>query len=288
MVSSRSPFGALLRAWRDRLSPADAGLTAAAGRRAPGLRREELAQLSGISVDYVLRLEQSRAKNPSEQVVGALARTLQLTRAERDQLYRSAGLLPPQDGTVSTHVPASIQRLAARLGDVPIGVFTADWTLVWWNTTWCALHGDPALLPTAERNLARALFGNGAAHATMHPMQSERGQDAFETSIVADLKDAAIRYPADVHLHRLVQDLRTESNAFAQHWSTQTAATQHTTDRKTIRHPEVGDILLDCDVLIVPGADLRLVTYTAAAKSSDAGKLDLLRVTGTRIAPALP
>jgi len=288
MASSRSDFAALLRAWRDRLSPADAGFAVTDGRRAPGLRREELAQLAGLSVDYVLRLEQGRAKNPSAQVVSALARALQLSHAERDQLYRSAGLLPPQDGTVSTHVPAGIQRLAARLGDVPIGVFTADWTLVWWNTTWSALHGDPAVLPTAERNLARALFGDGAAHASMLPVQSERGQDAFEASIVADLKDTVSRYPADAQLDGLVRELRAISDAFAHHWAMRTAAAQHTTDRKTIRHPVIGDILLDCDVLIVPGADLRMVTYTAATGSSDAGKLDLLRVTGGRSATALP
>jgi transcriptional regulator with XRE-family HTH domain len=287
MASSRSGFGALLHAWRDRLSPADAGFTVTDGRRAPGLRREELAQLAGLSVDYVLRLEQGRAKNPSAQVVGALARALQLSRAERDQLYRSAGLLPPRDGTVSAHVPPGIQRLAARLGDVPIGVFTADWTLVWWNTMWSALHGDPAVLPAAERNLARALFGNGAARASMLPVQSERGQDAFAESIVADLKDAVFRYPRDVQLDRLVQELREVSDAFAHHWATQTAAAQHTTDRKTIRHPEIGDVLLDCDVLIVPGADLRMVTYTAATGSSEAGKLDLLRVTGGRTTTAL-
>ncbi|MFH8658931.1 helix-turn-helix transcriptional regulator [Streptomyces afghaniensis] len=280
MAPSRSGFAELLRAWRDRLSPADAGFTVTDGRRAPGLRREELAQLAGLSVDYVLRLEQGRAKNPSSQVVGALARALQLSRTERDQLYRGAGLLPPQDGTVSTHVPAGVQRLAVRLGDVPIGVFTADWTLVWWNTMWSALHGDPAVLPTAERNLARALFGNGAARASMLPVRSERGPDALAASIVADLKDAVSRYPADAQLDRLVRELRETSGAFAHHWAARTAAAQHTTDRKTIRHPGVGDILLDCDVLIVPGADLRMVTYTAAAGSSGAGKLDLLRVTG--------
>ncbi|MFJ8825283.1 helix-turn-helix transcriptional regulator [Streptomyces sp. NPDC102467] len=288
MAASRSTFGALVRAWRDRLDPADAGLTASAGRRAPGLRREELAHLAGLSVDYVLRLEQSRAKHPSAQVVGALSRALQLSRNERDQLYRSAGLLPPQDGTVSTHVPPGIQRLAARLGDVPIGVFTAAWALVWWNPMWSALHGDPSVLPAAERNLARALFGDGAAHASLLPVQSERGQDAFEASIVADLKDAASRYPADAQLDRLVQELRAGSDAFAHHWATQTAGAQHTSDRKTIRHPEIGDILLDCDVLIVPGVDLRMVTYTTASGSSDEGKLDLLRVTGGRTATARP
>lgn len=139
-------------------------------------------------------------------------------------------------------------------------MFTADWTLVWWNTTWSALHGDPAVIPTAERNLARALFGNGPARASMRPVRSERGPDAFEASVVADLKDAVSRYPADARLDRLVRELRGTSDAFAHHWATRTSAIPHTTDRKTIRHPEVGDILLDCDVLIVPGADLRMVT----------------------------
>ncbi|MCT9138478.1 helix-turn-helix transcriptional regulator [Streptomyces violarus] len=288
MASPRSDFGALVRAWRDRLAPADAGFAVTDGRRAPGLRREELAQLAGLSVDYVLRLEQGRARNPSAQVVGALARALQLSRAERDQLFRSAGLLPPRDGRISTHVPAGIQRLAARLGDVPIGVFSADWTLVWWNTMWSAVFGDASVVPPAERNLARALFGNGLAHAAMLPVRSERGPDVFEASIVADLKDAVSRYPGDAQLDRLVRELRGVSDTFAQHWATQTTAARHTTDRKTIRHPEIGDLQLDCDVLIVPGADLRMVTYTAATGSSDAGKLDLLRVTAVPTGIPLP
>jgi hypothetical protein len=95
------------------------------------------------------------------------------------------------------------------------------------------------------------------------------------------------RCPADTQLDRLVQELRAGSDAFARRWATGAAA-QHTTDRRTIRHPEIGDILLDCDVLVVPGADLRMITYTAAAGSADAGKLDLLRVTGGRTATAPP
>ncbi len=287
VARSRSDFGALLHAWRDRLSPADAGFPVTRGRRAPGLRREELAQLAGLSVDYVLRLEQGRARNPSAQVVGALARALQLSRSERDELYRTAGLLPPQDGTIATHVPPGIQRLTARLGDVPIGVFAADWTLVWWNGMWSALHGDPSTVPATERNLARAVFGAGAARASVRPFRSDRADGEFPASIVADLKDAVSRYPADAGLDRLVRDLRTASGAFARLWTTATAS-QHTSDRKTIRHPEVGDITLDCDVLVVPGADLRMVTYTAAAGSDDAGKLDLLRVTNGRAAGMLP
>jgi hypothetical protein len=161
-------------------------------------------------------------------------------------------------------------------------VFAADWSLVWWNAMWSALHGDPTTLPVAERNLARAVFGDGPAHAALRPFRSEGDDAAFAASIVADLKHAVSRYPADAQLACLVKDLRVVSPVFAQLWATATAS-QHTADRKTVEHPEIGDILLDCDVLIVPGADLRMVTYTAAAGTSDAGKLDLLRVTGSTL-----
>jgi transcriptional regulator with XRE-family HTH domain len=280
-------FGALVHRWRDRLSPVDAGLPRSPRRRAPGLRREELAQLAGLSVDYVLRLEQGRASRPSAQVVAAVGRALQLSRAERDQLYAAAGLLPPRDGLVSRHVPPSIQRLAARLGDFPIAVFAADWTLVWWNPVWTALHGDPGELPASERNLARAVFGAGPARAALRPSSSEAGEGVFAAAVVADLREAASRYPGDEQLRALVARLRGESADFERCWATGDF-TRHLADRKTIRHPEVGDITLDCDVLVVPDADLRVVTYTAAEGSVDAGRLDLLRVIGAQPVASAP
>ncbi|WP_434451949.1 helix-turn-helix transcriptional regulator [Lentzea sp. E54] len=270
-------FAARLREWRDRLDPADAGFSRSPKRRAPGLRREELAQLAGLSVEYLLRLEQGRATNPSPQVVAALSRALQLKRAERDVFYESAGLLPPQDGLVETYVSRGVQRLATRLGDVPIGIFAADWSLLWWNDMWVALHGDPVALTVKERNLARALFGTGAARAYLRPMHSSAGQDSFEASIVADLKKAALRYPADLTLTALITELRETSPAFSRLWTTVDMAAL-TSDEKTIQHPDVGELILDCDVLTVPDSDLRMVTYTTATDSPDQAKLDLLRV----------
>ncbi|MEV4370205.1 hypothetical protein AB0J71_24270 [Nonomuraea sp. NPDC049637] len=118
------------------------------------------------------------------------------------------------------------------------------------------------------------------ATRTLDPQPSQR-----EASAGLDFKATEVsRCPADARLDRLVRELRATSGAFAHHWAAQTTGAPHTTDAKTIRHPQVGDILLDCDVLVVPGADLRLVTYTAAAGSAEDGKLDLLRVTGGRLA----
>ena len=133
MTSGVSELGTTIRAWRDRLSPAAVGLPARYPRRAKGLRREELAELAGISVDYVVRLEQGRFATPSAQVVAALARALQLTDAERDHLYRLAGLAPPDRGEISDHIPPGLRRMLNRLGDAAAAVFAADWQLIWWN-----------------------------------------------------------------------------------------------------------------------------------------------------------
>lgn len=278
MDTNAETLGGLLRAWRDRLAPADAGITPGRSRRAPGLRREELAALAGLSVDYVVRLEQDRAKHPSPQVISAIARALHLDVAERDHLYRAAGLRPPADGRISTHIPPGVQRLVARLGDNPLAVFTADWDLLTWNPLWSALHGDPIAMPPAERNLARAIFGDGEARRYLRPSNSENGAEQFEAAVAADLRTASMAYPTDQGLRTLIGDLRKTSVAFERHWQ-RAEVGAHATDRKTITHPDVGSITLDCDVLTLPGSDLRLIVYSAPASSADAEKLDFLSVT---------
>jgi MmyB-like transcription regulator ligand binding domain len=121
------------------------------------------------------------------------------------------------------------------------------------------------------------MFGSGVAHHVPHPSTSTDAEN-FERSIAADLRHAVARYPQDAQLAALVKNLAATSTRFAELWSDSTPAV-HTSSRKTIVHPVVGDITLDCDVLSVPGADLHLVTYTAAAGSEEETKLDLIRVT---------
>ncbi|PRY12623.1 helix-turn-helix transcriptional regulator [Kineococcus rhizosphaerae] len=276
-------LGTALRRWRDRLSPLDVGLPGRAGRRAAGLRREELADLAGLSVDYVVRLEQGRATSPSAQVVASLTRALQLDRAERDHAYRLAGLLPPADGTVSHHVPAGVQRVLARLQEFPVGVFGADWTLLSWTPAWTALIGNPAGLEPGGRNLVRAVFTEGPDGLARWPV---RHADAgLPAALVADLRTALVDHPRDRGLHDLVEELRRDSPEFSRLWDSG-AVGRHVSSRKTIEHPEVGDVTCDCDVLTTPGSDVRLVVYSAAAGSPDAEKLEFLRVTGGQLAGA--
>lgn len=248
-------------------------------RRATGLRREELAALAGVSVDYIVRLEQGRARTPSDQVTAALARALQLDTAERDHLFRLAGLLPPSDREVPRHIPPSVQRLVARLGEVPIAVFTASWDLLAWSPLWAAVLGEPAERPGLDRNIAVRAFGlvsrgSGEESRTRYVDDG----DSFRRSLVADLRRVSGRYPDDRQLAELIAFLRAGSPEFAELWRSGVVG-EHQAEHKTIDHPLVGQFVVDCDVFSVAGTDLRIVAYTVAEGTPAAEKLDFLRVT---------
>ncbi|WP_157241197.1 helix-turn-helix transcriptional regulator [Catenuloplanes japonicus] len=270
-MNAHPELGSALRAWRDRLSPADAGLPGTGRRRSPGLRREEVAELSGLSVDYLVRLEQGRAGRPSRRVAEALARALQLTETERDHLLRVAGIAPAATNRVPRHVPPGVQRLVARLGEVPVAVFTAHWTLLTFNRPWQALLGTSPV----DGNVLHTIFAGG--DLVPWPITSDRDPAEMAAAFVADLRAVRGRYPHDPELADLIAGLRVTSPAFAEAWDGGAIA-EYRSERKTIHHP-AGPVTLDCDVLTVPGADLRVVAYTAAEGSPDAEALRFLTVT---------
>ncbi len=270
----------MIRTWRDRLPPSAAGLPTARGRRTAGLRREELADLAGVSVDYVVRLEQGRATTPSASVVASLARALQLSNAERDHLYRLAQLAPPVDGAISDHLPPGVQRVLARLGDVAVAVFAADWHLVWWNRGWAGLLGDPSASPPRLRNFARDRFpvDAGPARLALWPV-TEADRDATDAAVVWDLRRATGRFPRDDRLAALIRDLNAGNRRFAELWATGAVAA-HREDHKRIDHPSVGPVTVDCDVLTDGDSDLKIVIMTASPGSEDETKLRLAAIAG--------
>lgn len=271
----RSELAACLRTWRDRLAPAEVGLPAGGTRRAPGLRREEVAHLAGLSVDYLARLEQGRAAHPSASVLEPLARALRLNDEERAHLFRLAGHASPTEGRIRRHVTPSVQRVLDRLADVPVMVVDAAWQLIAVNPLAAALHGDRSGDPPRERNIAWR-------HLMRRPSRIARDPEAeakMDAEIVADLHDALGRHPDDEPLRALIADLRRECPRFARLWEERPVAPR-TASRKTILHPEVGPVTLDCDVLTVAGSDLRLVVYTAPPDSPDARALALLGAVG--------
>jgi len=272
-------FGATLRHWRDRVGPDAVGVPAGGRRRASGLRREELAALAGISVDYLTRLEQGRAVSPSEQVVEALARALRLGDAEREHLYLVAGLAPPGSGAVSSRITAGVQRLLDRLTHTPVCVHDAAWNLILANAPYDALMGATSAWQGIERNAVwRNLAGPGsrAAHTA-----AERAE--FEEGLVASLRLTAGRYPNDLSLRRLISELSAASPRFVELWPiAELPDAREQSRHKTIDHPDVGLITLDCDVLLVANDDLRITVYSAQPGSQDAEKLDLAIVLGTQ------
>jgi transcriptional regulator with XRE-family HTH domain len=274
-VMDHDELASCLRRWRDRLAPAEVGLPAGGRRRAPGLRREEVAQLAGLSVDYLARLEQGRAANPSPSVLAPLARALRLSDDERAHLFRVAGQAEPLAGQINRHITPGVQRILDRLADVPVVVMDAAWFVVAANPLAVALIGDATQLPARERNIAWRHFTGAPTR-----MARDAEEDArMEVEAIADLHEALGRHPADGPLRELIADLRAVSPRFAELWEQRPVAPR-TASRKTIVHAEVGPVTLDCDVLTVRGSDLRLIVYTAAPGTPDANALALLATIG--------
>ena len=275
ILGSMGELGRTLHAWRDRVTPSEVGLPAGGKRRAPGLRREELAHLAGLSVDYIVRLEQGRSDSPSVQVLTALARALRLSDAERNHLFVLAGEVEPSSGRLPAHIPPGVQRIVDQLEGAPLCVTDAAWTMIAWNPMFAALIGDPSPLQGRWRNIVYRHFVEPGDRVVMTPEQ----QQNFRNAMVTDLRASLARYPRDADLRALIEELRTGYDDFAQRWD-QPVVGFHQSERKTIRHPEVGTFDIDCDILAVPGSDLRMVVYTAAPNTEAAEKLRLLSVIG--------
>ncbi|MFJ1456710.1 helix-turn-helix transcriptional regulator [Nocardia sp. N2S4-5] len=265
-----------LRSWRERVTPAEAGLPADGLRRTPGLRREELASLAGISVDYLVRLEQGRARHPSPQVLGSLARALRLSDAERELLWRAAGAQTSASGCVPQHIGPGVARIMDGLAHTPVAVFTASWDLVVANTLWACLFELSERLPARERNLVWRHF-RGLPNHVVHTEDEHR---QLGRELAADLRRATAVYPNDRALAELIRDLRETSPAFAEQYDTFTLAPRRS-QPKTIDSPAVGLVTLDCDVLTTLDSDLRIMVYSTRPGTDAASKLDLLRIVGS-------
>jgi transcriptional regulator with XRE-family HTH domain len=235
-----------------------------------------VAQLTGVSVEYVVRLEQGRGPQPSQQVLTALSRALRLDTDERDQLFRLAGDAPPLPRMIEMTVRPSILRLLERISDLPALIISAKGDVLAQNAMSAALAGDMMRLPCRQRNMVWQRFMGDGSRVAMTPAEAE---DAAAHS-VATLKLAQAKYPQDPDLNDLVAELKSGSLRFATMW-TDTRSAKWRSMRKTILHPDLGPITLDCDMLIVPDTDQAMIVYSAPAGAPEATALALLRVTHT-------
>jgi transcriptional regulator with XRE-family HTH domain len=234
-----------------------------------------VALLAGVSVDYYTRLEQARGPRPSRQVLAALARALRLTGDERDHLFRLAGEPAPEPQVRSAHVRPGVLHLLDRLEDSAAVVVNDLGDVLAWTPLAQVVFTDFSALPAAERNLYRIFFTGTEERHRLLPEDREHGARAN----VADLRATWARRPGDPAVRRLVAQLRRASPLFERLWATHDVAVRHA-DRKRILHPTVGLLELDCEVLLTPEHDQRLILHTAAPGTETAEKLELLRVVG--------
>ncbi|MFB8037960.1 helix-turn-helix transcriptional regulator [Streptomyces sp. NPDC056004] len=274
MDLDRAELADFLRRCRARLEPADVGLTGGSRRRTPGLRREEVAQLAGASVDHYTRLEQSRGSRPSRQMLSALARALRLSRDERDHLFHLAGEEPPRDRHGPTqHVRPGLLMVLDRLHDAPAQVFSDRGEVLAQNAMAVALTGEAR----PGRNIIRDWFTDPAGRVCFPPEDHE----AHSRTHVAQLRAVLAARPGDAPLGALVRELREGSEEFETLWTEHRVALRRA-EHKRFLHPVVGLLDLECEVLLSAACGQSLVIHTARPGSEAYERLQLLRVVGVQ------
>ncbi len=271
----RAALADFLRRRREELHPDDVGLPVGARRRTPGLRREEVATLALMSTDYYTRLEQRRGPQPSEQMLASLARALRLTRDERDYLFRVAGRNAPDQVTDASHVAPPLLRVLDRLDDTPALILSHLGETLEQNRLAVALLGDRS----AYEGLARSEFYRWFTDPSERLLYPEDDRDRQSRAQVANLRAAYGVLGPDSRAGELVRALERESAEFVEIWERHEAAVRFA-DHKTLLHPEVGAIELDCQVLFTQDQSQALLVLTAAPHTDAADKLELLGVLG--------
>ncbi|MGW4243846.1 helix-turn-helix domain-containing protein [Nocardia sp. NPDC004722] len=263
-MADRSELAAFLKARRNRLTPGDVGLPEGLNRRAPGLRRQEVAQLAGISVDYYIRMEQARGAKPSRQVLSALARALMLTVDEREYMFRVAGEQPPATAGPNRSVAQPIQVILDSLA-APAYVVDATYEVLAWNRAAGPFLGDLDGVPGSERNMVRWMFREAADH----PQWADADTRDFARAVVADLRAACARYPGHPELSALVTEMLGTAPRFAEMWGAHDVQVRRT-HRKRVRHPDFGPLDFHCQVLHVSDTDQRVIVYCATPNTRTA------------------
>jgi transcriptional regulator with XRE-family HTH domain len=274
VVDNRNEIRQFLTSRRARITPGQAGLPVyGANRRVPGLRREEVALLAGVSVDYYTRLERGNLGGVSEAVLDALAQALQLDEAERGHLFdlaRAANpTARPRRGAVKQGVRPSVQRILDAM-DAPADVRNGRGDILAANRLGYALYSEMYIDPVRPANVARFLF--------LSPRAREFFPDweGVANDLVASLRTVAGRNPHDRGLQDLVGELSTRSQEFRTRWAAHNVR-QHQTGRKRLHHPVVGDLELTYEVLALPAdPGLSLVVYGAEPGSASQDGLKLL------------
>ncbi|SCF08533.1 Helix-turn-helix domain-containing protein [Micromonospora coriariae] len=274
----RAQLASFLRTRREALQPEDVGLPRGRRRRTGGLRREEVAALSGMSTDYYSRLEQQRGPHPSEQMLAALARGLRLSLAERDHLFQLAGHAVPHRTVRADHVNPGMMRILDRLHDTPAQVVNHLGETLAQTAPAIALLGDDTRHSGLARSLHHRWFTNPRARQ-LHPAEDHQTQSRL---LVAHLHAAYARDGRGSRAATIVDSLVTASPEFAQLWREHPVQSAYCPPKRFV-HPEVGALELHCQTLVDPDQSQTLLVFTAVPGSESDEKLRLLTVIGAQL-----
>ncbi|MGH2970476.1 MAG: helix-turn-helix transcriptional regulator [Solirubrobacteraceae bacterium] len=264
---SRQELGDFFRARRTRLDRADLGLPPLGRRASSGLRREEVAYLSGVSVTWYTWLEQGRDINPSRQVLDALARTLRLSTAEHAYVLTLAGFSGPPPAPAPQHeeAPAHVQRLIDALESSPAYALEPDWQVVGWNAAYAALYPNVAEATAEDRNLLWLVF-----------------TDPYVRDLLPDWEVTSRRFLAEFRAEAgprlgefayLLDRLNAASEAFAEGWKRHDIE-GFTSRERLFHHPVVGDLQLEHHRMVPSDhPELRVVIYTPVSGTPTADRL---------------
>lgn len=271
----REGLAEFLRLRRGALQPEDVGLPRGQRRRTQGLRREEVAALCHMSVDYYTRLERQRGPQPSPQMIAAIAQGLHLSLDERDHLFRLAGQHAPPRGATGDHIGPGLLRVLDRLSDTPAEIVTELGETLRQTPLSVALTGDTATLTGPERSVGYRWFTDPASRA-LHPAEDH----AFLSSMYASgLRSVlALRGP-ESRAAEYAELLVARSEEFRSLWEEHEIGVRPD-EVKRFLHPQVGELELHCQRLLDPSQSHLLLVYTAQPGSESHEKLQLLAAVG--------
>ena len=250
-------------------------MPAGARRRTPGLRREEVASLAVMSTDYYTRLEQRRGPQPSEQMLSAIARALRLTTGERDYLFQIAGHNAPTSARSETHISPALLRVLDRLDDTPALILSHLGETLVQNRVADALLGDRS----GYTGLARSAIYRWFTEPSERLRYPEADHERQSRAQVANLRAAYGSLGPDSRAGELVTALQKVSAEFTRVWEQHQVAKRFT-DHKTLIHPELGPIELECQSLFTEDQSQALLVLTAPPRTEAYDKLQMLAVLG--------
>ncbi|MEU9317272.1 helix-turn-helix transcriptional regulator [Streptomyces sp. NPDC048295] len=277
-MTDRAALAAFLRTRREVLQPEDVGLPRGRRRRTAGLRREEVAALCDMSVDYYGRLEQPRGPRPSEQMLAALARGLGLSLEERDHLYRLGGHAVPRRVRGEDHVDPGMMRILDRLEDTPALVMDHLGRTLRQTRPAVALLGD-ATVYTGQTRSAHYRWFTDPASRLIRPESEHAEQSRL---MVADLHNAYTREGRDSRVAELVDALIEESPEFAGIWQQRPVLGPSCASQRFL-HPQLGMLELHCQTLVDPVQAQRLVVYTTTPGTASDTEVRLLSLLPDRL-----